>query len=128
MILQDLKKTAENFLGQPVKKAVVTVPAYFNDEQRQATKDAAKIAGLEVLRLLNEPTAAAVAYGLNSNQVKTCGYELGLKTKKQPSVLKIFKGGLNNRSENFIKFIFREHKKKMSLFSTLAVEPLMCRF
>ena len=71
MILQDLKKTAENFLGQPVKKAVVTVPAYFNDEQRQATKDAAKIAGLEVLRLLNEPTAAAVAYGLNSNQVET---------------------------------------------------------
>ena len=68
MILQDLKKTAENFLGQPVKKAVVTVPAYFNDEQRQATKDAAKIAGLDVLRLLNEPTAAAVAYGLNSNQ------------------------------------------------------------
>ncbi|MCF7958830.1 MAG: molecular chaperone DnaK, partial [Phycisphaerae bacterium] len=64
MILQDLKKTAEDYLGEPVTKAVITVPAYFNDAQRQATKDAGKIAGLEVERIINEPTAAALAYGL----------------------------------------------------------------
>ncbi|HKW13425.1 MAG TPA: Hsp70 family protein, partial [Candidatus Krumholzibacteria bacterium] len=61
MILQTLKKTAEEFLGEPVDKAVITVPAYFNDAQRQATKDAGRIAGLEVLRIINEPTAAALA-------------------------------------------------------------------
>src|SRR5438552_1553645 len=64
-ILRQLKKNAEAFLGEPVTKAVVTVPAYFNDAQRQATKDAGRIAGLEVLRLVNEPTAAALAYGLD---------------------------------------------------------------
>jgi len=64
MILQDLKKTAEDYLGEEVTKAVITVPAYFNDSQRQATKDAGKIAGLEVERIINEPTAAALAYGL----------------------------------------------------------------
>ena len=64
MILQKLKKVAENYLGQTVKKAVITVPAYFNDSQRQATKDAGKIAGLEVERIINEPTAAALSYGL----------------------------------------------------------------
>src|SRR5215216_7101947 len=64
MILQKMKQTAEDYLGQPVSKAVVTVPAYFNDAQRQATKDAGKIAGLDVLRIINEPTAAALAYGL----------------------------------------------------------------
>jgi molecular chaperone DnaK len=64
MILQKLKQAAEDYLGQPVTKAVITVPAYFNDAQRQATKDAGKIAGLEVLRIVNEPTAAALAYGL----------------------------------------------------------------
>ncbi len=64
MILQDLKKTAEDYLGEPVTSAVITVPAYFNDSQRQATKDAGKIAGLEVERIINEPTAAALAYGL----------------------------------------------------------------
>ncbi|HVZ60803.1 MAG TPA: Fe-S protein assembly chaperone HscA [Terriglobales bacterium] len=64
-ILRQLKRNAERFLGQPVKKAVVTVPAYFNDAQRQATKDAGRIAGLEILRLVNEPTAAALAYGLD---------------------------------------------------------------
>jgi len=64
MVLQDLKKTAEDYLGEPVKDAVITVPAYFNDAQRQATKDAGKIAGLEVKRIINEPTAAALAYGL----------------------------------------------------------------
>jgi Fe-S protein assembly chaperone HscA len=67
-VLMQLKKNAERFLGGPVTKAVITVPAYFNDAQRQATKDAGRIAGLEVLRLVNEPTAAALAYGLNKNK------------------------------------------------------------
>jgi heat shock 70kDa protein 1/2/6/8 len=65
MVLQKMKETAETYLGHPVKKAVITVPAYFNDSQRQATKDAGAIAGLEVLRIINEPTAAAIAYGLD---------------------------------------------------------------
>jgi len=65
MILSKLKSDAEAYLGEPVTKAVITVPAYFNDSQRQATKDAGKIAGLEVLRIINEPTAAALAYGLD---------------------------------------------------------------
>ena len=63
-ILQKMKETAENYLGEKVTQAVITVPAYFNDSQRQATKDAGKIAGLEVLRIINEPTAAALAYGM----------------------------------------------------------------
>lgn len=71
MILQKLKKDAEAFLGQPVHKAVITVPAYFTDAQRQATKDAGKIAGLEVLRIINEPTAAALAYGLDKSNDHT---------------------------------------------------------
>ncbi|MCL4166525.1 UNVERIFIED_CONTAM: hypothetical protein GTU68_053454, partial [Idotea baltica] len=62
-----MKETAESFLGESVTQAVITVPAYFNDAQRQATKDAGKIAGLEVLRIINEPTAAALAYGLDKN-------------------------------------------------------------
>src|SRR6266542_6495038 len=65
MILQKMKQTAEDYLGYRVEKAVVTVPAYFNDSQRQATKDAGKIAGLDVLRIINEPTASALAYGLD---------------------------------------------------------------
>jgi len=68
MILQDLKRTAENYLGEEIKKAVVTVPAYFNDSQRQATKEAGIIAGLEVLRIINEPTAASLAYGLEKKK------------------------------------------------------------
>ncbi len=67
MILEKLKKNAEDFLGNPVEKAIITVPAYFNDSQRQATKDAGKIAGLKVQRVMNEPTAAAIAYGLETN-------------------------------------------------------------
>ncbi|MBJ94715.1 MAG: molecular chaperone DnaK [Rickettsiales bacterium] len=67
IILESIKATAEDFLGEPVEKAIITVPAYFNDAQRQATKDAGRIAGLEVLRIINEPTAAALAYGLESN-------------------------------------------------------------
>jgi molecular chaperone DnaK len=65
MTLQKLKNDAEQYLGEPVRQAVITVPAYFNDAQRQATKDAGQIAGLEVLRIINEPTAAALAYGLD---------------------------------------------------------------
>jgi molecular chaperone DnaK len=78
MILQYLKKAAEAYLGEPVTKAVITVPAYFNDSQRQATKDAGKIAGLEVLRIINEPTAAALAYGLDKKKnQKIAVYDLG---------------------------------------------------
>ncbi|MBQ8942402.1 MAG: molecular chaperone DnaK [Firmicutes bacterium] len=78
MILQKLKKDAESYLGEDVKEAVITVPAYFTDSQRQATKDAGKIAGLDVKRIINEPTAAALAYGLdNENEQKIMVYDLG---------------------------------------------------
>ncbi|HUL09888.1 MAG TPA: Hsp70 family protein, partial [Candidatus Acidoferrum sp.] len=77
-ILQKMKETAENYLGEKVTQAVITVPAYFNDSQRQATKDAGKIAGLEVLRIINEPTAAALAYGLEKKGSGTIAvYDLG---------------------------------------------------
>ncbi len=77
-ILTKMKETAENYLGEDVTQAVITVPAYFNDAQRQATKDAGKIAGLEVLRIINEPTAAALAYGLDKKDTKTIAvYDLG---------------------------------------------------
>ena len=78
MILQKLKADAESYLGEKVSEAVITVPAYFNDAQRQATKDAGKIAGLEVKRIINEPTAAALAYGLdNDKEQKIMVYDLG---------------------------------------------------
>ena len=78
MILQKLKADAEAYLGQPVSQAVITVPAYFSDAQRQATKDAGKIAGLEVLRIINEPTAAALAYGADQDKdQKVMIYDLG---------------------------------------------------
>jgi molecular chaperone DnaK len=78
VILQKMKETAESYLGEKVTQAVITVPAYFNDAQRQATKDAGKIAGLEVLRIINEPTAAALAYGLDKKDSKTIAvYDLG---------------------------------------------------
>ncbi len=77
-VLQKIKRDAESFLGSKVSKAVITVPAYFNDNQRQATKDAGQIAGLEVVRIINEPTAAAMAYGLDkSNDIKVMVYDLG---------------------------------------------------
>ena len=76
--LQKMKETAEGYLGEDVTEAVITVPAYFNDAQRQATKDAGKIAGLDVLRIINEPTAAALAYGLDKKETKTIAvYDLG---------------------------------------------------
>ncbi|MGZ4048133.1 MAG: Hsp70 family protein, partial [Bacteroidia bacterium] len=80
IILQKMKKTAEDYLGQEVTEAVITVPAYFNDSQRQATRDAGKLAGLDVLRIVNEPTAASLAYGigLNPEETKTIAvYDLG---------------------------------------------------
>src|SRR5437867_5166868 len=78
MILQKLKADAEAYLGEPVTEAVITVPAYFNDSQRQATKDAGKIAGMEVLRIINEPTAAALAYGLDKQADEIIAvYDLG---------------------------------------------------
>jgi len=78
VVLQNLKKTAEDYLGTKVTEAVITVPAYFNDEQRNATKEAGEIAGLKVLRIINEPTAAALAYGLNENEDKVVAvYDLG---------------------------------------------------
>src|SRR5690349_16389302 len=77
-ILQKMKETAENYLGEKVTQAVITVPAYFNDSQRQATKDAGKIAGLEVLRIINEPTAASLAYGLDKKKdEKIAVFDLG---------------------------------------------------
>ena len=78
MILRKLREDAEAYLGEPVKDAVITVPAYFNDIQRQATKDAGRIAGLNVLRIINEPTSAALAYGLNNeSSQKIMVYDLG---------------------------------------------------
>src|SRR5205085_3689253 len=78
MVLQKLKQAAEDYLGETVSDAVITVPAYFNDAQRQATKDAGKIAGLNVLRIINEPTAAALAYGLDKKKDETIAvYDFG---------------------------------------------------
>src|SRR6202020_478244 len=91
-VLQQLKKNAERFFGAPVTKAVITVPAYFNDAQRQATKDAGRIAGLEVLRLVNEPPAAALAYGLDKKKDGIIAvYDLGGGTF-DISILKLHEG------------------------------------
>ena len=104
-ILQKMKETAENYLGETVSKAVITVPAYFNDAQRQATKDAGKIAGLEVLRIINEPTAAALAYGLDKNEGKTIAvYDLGGGTF-DVSVLEIGDGVFEVKSTNGDTFL-----------------------
>ena len=83
--LQKMKETAESFLGQTVTQAVITVPAYFNDAQRQATKDAGKIAGLDVLRIINEPTAAALAYGLDKKSGTIAVYDLGRHLRRVDS-------------------------------------------
>jgi len=104
-ILQKMKETAESFLGESVAQAVITVPAYFNDAQRQATKDAGKIAGLEVLRIINEPTAAALAYGLDKNDGKTIAvYDLGGGTF-DVSVLEIGDGVFEVKSTNGDTFL-----------------------
>lgn len=100
-VLQKMKKTAEDFLGHEVKKAVVTVPAYFNDEQRQATKDAGRIAGLEVERIINEPTAAALAYGFDKKKTsaKIAVYDLGGGTF-DVSILELGDGVFEVKSTN----------------------------
>ena len=78
MVLQEMKLIAEDYFGEPARKAVITVPAYFNDNQRQATKDAGEIAGLDVIRIINEPTAAALSYGFGKNVEKTVAvYDFG---------------------------------------------------
>ena len=100
MILQKMRQTAEDYLGHKVQKAVVTVPAYFNDSQRQATKDAGKIAGLEVLRIINEPTAAALAYGLEKKkEEKIAVFDLGGGTY-DISVLELAEGVFEVKSTN----------------------------
>ena len=104
-ILQKMKETAEAFLGAKVEQAVITVPAYFNDAQRQATKDAGKIAGLEVLRIINEPTAAALAYGLDKKEGKTIAvYDLGGGTF-DISILEIGDGVFEVKSTNGDTFL-----------------------
>ncbi len=105
MILQKMKETAESFLGESIEQAVITVPAYFNDSQRQATKDAGKIAGLEVLRIINEPTAAALAYGLDKKASGTIVvYDLGGGTF-DVSVLEIGDGVFEVKSTNGDTFL-----------------------
>ena len=100
MILQKLKKAAEDYLGETVTDAVITVPAYFNDAQRQATKDAGTIAGLNVLRIVNEPTAAALAYGLDKKKDETIAvYDLGGGTF-DISILEVGEGVVEVKSTN----------------------------
>ena len=104
-ILQKMKETAESYLGETVTQAVITVPAYFNDAQRQATKDAGQIAGLEVLRIINEPTAAALAYGMDKDEGKTIAvYDLGGGTF-DVSVLEIGDGVFEVKSTNGDTFL-----------------------
>ena len=104
-ILQKMKETAEAYLGSKVDQAVITVPAYFNDAQRQATKDAGKIAGLEVLRIINEPTAAALAYGLDKQKTGTIAvYDLGGGTF-DVSILEIGDGVFEVKSTNGDTFL-----------------------
>ena len=128
MILQKMKETAEKYLGNPVKEAVITVPAYFNDAQRQATKDAGKIAGLDVKRIINEPTAAALAYGLDKKKTGTVAvYDLGGGTF-DISILEIGDGVFEVKATNgdtklggedfdniLINYLADEFKKKNSI-------------
>src|SRR5215213_8719804 len=100
MVLQKLKQAAEAYLGQPVTKAVITVPAYFNDAQRQATKEAGTIAGLEVMRIVNEPTAAALAYGLDKKKDETIAvYDFGGGTF-DISILEVGEGVVEVKATN----------------------------
>ena len=140
MVLVKMKETAESFLGRPVGKAVITVPAYFNDQQRQATKDAGKIAGLEVLRIINEPTAAALAYGLDKADGKTIAvFDLGGGTF-DISILEINGGVFEVKATNgdtllggedfdevLVSYLLAEFKKESSIDlskDTLAMQRL----
>jgi molecular chaperone DnaK len=128
MVLQKLKQSAEDYLGQKVDKAVITVPAYFNDAQRQATKDAGKIAGLEVMRIVNEPTAAALAYGLDKKKEETIAvFDFGGGTF-DISVLEVGEGVVEVKSTNgdthlggddvdevLIKWIIEEFRKDQGI-------------
>ena len=128
MILQKLKQAAEDYLGQKVEKAVITVPAYFNDSQRQATKDAGRIAGLEVMRIVNEPTAAALAYGLDKKKDETIAvFDFGGGTF-DISILEVGEGVVEVKSTNgdthlggddideaLIKWIIEEFKKDQGI-------------
>src|SRR5687767_2891933 len=128
MILQKLKQAAEDYLGQPVPKAVITVPAYFNDAQRQATKEAGQIAGLEVMRIVNEPTAAALAYGLDKKKDETIAvYDFGGGTF-DISILEVGEGVVEVKSTNgdthlggddiderLIEWIIEEFKKDQGI-------------
>ena len=128
MILQKLKRDAEAYLGEEIKQAVITVPAYFSDAQRQATKDAGKIAGLEVLRIINEPTSASLAYGLNrEEEVTILVFDLGGGTF-DVSILELSEGVFevkatsgNNRlggddyDQRIIDWMVEEFKKKSGL-------------
>ena len=121
-VLQKMKETAEKYLGQEVSKAVITVPAYFNDAQRQATKDAGKIAGLEVLRIINEPTAAALAYGLDKKaNKKIVVYDLGGGTF-DVSILELGDGVFEVKSTNGDTFLGGED------FDNTIVEYLLNEF
>ena len=121
-ILQKMKETAESYLGETVTQAVITVPAYFNDAQRQATKDAGQIAGLEVLRIINEPTAAALAYGLDKDDGKTIAvYDLGGGTF-DVSILEIGDGVFEVKSTNGDTFLGGED------FDSAIVEWLAAQF
>ena len=131
-ILQKMKETAESYLGETVTQAVITVPAYFNDAQRQATKDAGKIAGLEVLRIINEPTAAALAYGLDKKEARTIAvYDLGGGTF-DITILEIDDGLFEVKSTNgdtflggedfdmrIVNFLAEEFKKEHAVDLTL---------
>jgi len=140
MVLLKMKETAESFLGRPISKAVITVPAYFNDMQRQATKDAGKIAGLDVLRIINEPTAAALAYGLDKADGKTIAvFDLGGGTF-DISILEINGGvfevkatngdtllGGEDFDEELLKYLLGEFKKESGIDlskDTLAMQRL----
>jgi molecular chaperone DnaK len=128
MVLQKLKQAAEDYLGQKVEKAVITVPAYFNDSQRQATKDAGKIAGLEVMRIVNEPTAAALAYGLDKKKDETIAvFDFGGGTF-DISILEVGEGVVEVKSTNgdthlggddideaLIKWIIEEFRKDQGI-------------
>ena len=121
-VLQKMKETAEKYLGQEVTKAVITVPAYFNDAQRQATKDAGKIAGLEVLRIINEPTAASLAYGLDKKQSKKIAvYDLGGGTF-DVSILELGDGVFEVKSTNGDTFLGGED------FDNTIVDYLLSEF